>query len=127
MKAILQTQNDPYSHTTEQYKIGKYLLWVCNVGFYTTIASVALTTVKKYQSNVALLHSRMYSNNMEFFLFFLRTFSQLHALLESPRLLISEKPATNTVFYVINIKKIPPTCLIRTSTFNYFLEEVPTT
>ena len=35
---------------------------------------------------------------MEFFLFFLRTFSQLHALLESPRLLISEKPATNTVF-----------------------------
>ena len=104
MKAILQTQNDPYSHTTEQYKIGKYLLWVCNVGFYTTIASVALTTVKKYQSNVALLHSRMCSNNMEFFLFFLRTFSQLHALLEPPRLLISEKPATNTV------KIFPPTC-----------------
>jgi hypothetical protein len=35
---------------------------------------------------------------MEFFLFFLRKFSQLHALLEPPRLLISEKPARNTVF-----------------------------
>ena len=30
---------------------------------------------------------------MEFFLFFLRKFSQLHVLLEPPRLLISEKPA----------------------------------
>ena len=44
---------------------------------------------------------------MEFLLFFLRKFSQLHALLEPPRLLISEKPATNTVFYVVNIEKIP--------------------
>ena len=42
---------------------------------------------------------------MEFFLFFLRNFSQLHALLEPPRLLISEKPATNTIFYAINVKK----------------------
>jgi hypothetical protein len=37
----------------------------------------------------------------------LRKFSQLHALLEPPRLLISEKHATNTVFYVINILKNP--------------------
>ena len=57
------------------------------------------------------------SNNMEFLLFFLRKFSILHALLEPPRLLISEKPDTNTVFYVMNIKKIPTTCLIRISTF----------
>ena len=35
--------------------------------------------------------------SMEFFLFFLRKFSQLHALLETPCLLISENPATNTV------------------------------
>ena len=41
--------------------------------------------------------------SMEFFLFFFRKFCQLHALLEPPRLLITEKPATNTVFYVINI------------------------
>ena len=42
--------------------------------------------------------------SMEFFLFFLRKFSQLHALLEPLRLLISEKPATNTVSYVIDKK-----------------------
>ena len=42
-------------------------------------------------------------------LFFLRNFSHLLALLEPPRLLISEKSATNTVFYIINIKKFPPT------------------
>ena len=42
---------------------------------------------------------------MEFFLFFLRKFSQLHTLLQPPRLIISVKPATSTVFYVINIKK----------------------
>jgi hypothetical protein len=53
---------------------------------------------------------------MEFFIFFLGTFSHLHALLEPPRLLISEKPATNTVFYVMNMKKIQTACLIRTST-----------
>ena len=44
---------------------------------------------------------------MEFFLFFLGKNSQLHALLEPPRLLFSEKPATNTAFYVINILKNP--------------------
>jgi hypothetical protein len=33
--------------------------------------------------------------SMEFFLFFLRKFSQLHALLEPPGLLIFEKPATD--------------------------------
>ena len=43
--------------------------------------------------------------SMEFFSFFLRKFSQLHALLELPRLSISENPATNAVFYVINIFK----------------------
>ena len=42
---------------------------------------------------------------MEFSLFVLRKFSQLHALLEPPRLLISEKLATNTVFYVMNFEK----------------------
>ena len=46
---------------------------------------------------------------MQQILFFLRNFSHLHALLEPPRLLISEKPATNTVFYVININNSPPT------------------
>ena len=38
---------------------------------------------------------------MEFLLFFLR---KMPNLIEPPRLLISEKPATNTVFYVIDIK-----------------------
>ena len=33
----------------------------------------------------------------------------LHALLEPPHLLISEKSVIYTVFYVINFKKIPPT------------------
>jgi hypothetical protein len=42
---------------------------------------------------------------MEFSLFVLRKFSQLHVLLEPPRLLISEKLATNTVFYVMNFEK----------------------
>ena len=42
---------------------------------------------------------------MKFFLFFWGKFSQLHTLLEPPHLLISEKIATNTVFYVTNIKK----------------------
>ena len=45
--------------------------------------------------------------SMDFFLFFLRKLSQLHALLEPPHLLTSEKPATNIVLYVINIKKNP--------------------
>ena len=45
----------------------------------------------------------------EFFLFFSRKFSQLHVLLEPPRLLISAQFATNIVFYVINIKN--PTSL----------------
>ena len=54
--------------------------------------------------------------SVEFFLFFLKKISQLHALFEPPRLLISEKPATNTVFYAMNIKKFLTTCLIRTST-----------
>ena len=43
--------------------------------------------------------------SMEFFLFFLRKFYQLHALLEPSRLLISEKSASNTAFYLINMKK----------------------
>ena len=63
--------------------------------------------------------------SMQQILLFLRNFSNLHALLEPPfffrlkfpptrlleppRLLISEKPATNTVCYLINILKIPPT------------------
>ena len=46
--------------------------------------------------------------SMEFLLFFLRKFSQLHALLEPPRLLISEKSTPSTVFHVINMKKFPP-------------------
>ena len=44
---------------------------------------------------------------MQQILFFTRIFSHLHALIEPPRLLISEKPATNTVFYDINILKNP--------------------
>ena len=51
--------------------------------------------------------------SLEFVLFFLRIFSQLHALLEPPRLLISEKPATNSAFFVINIKKFPTTGIPR--------------
>ena len=54
--------------------------------------------------------------SMEFFLFFLRKFSQLHALLEPPSLLIFEKPASNSVFLCNKYKKIPK-CLIRTSMF----------
>ena len=42
---------------------------------------------------------------MEFFLFFLRKFSQLHALLETPRLLIYEKPATYTFLCNKYLKK----------------------
>ena len=42
-----------------------------------------------------------------FLILFEKKNSNLHALLEPPRLLIFEKPATNTVFYAINIKKIP--------------------
>ena len=58
---------------------------------------------------------------MEFFLFFSRKLSQLHALLEPPHLFISEKPGRNSVFYAMIIKKIPTTCLlIRTSTFIWF-------
>ena len=49
---------------------------------------------------------------MEFFLFFLRKFSQRHALLEPPRLLTSEKSAPNTVFYVTNMKKNPTSELL---------------
>ena len=46
---------------------------------------------------------------MEFLLLFLRQFSHLHALLEPPRLLISEKRATNTVFNVLkrNLNYMP--------------------
>ena len=46
--------------------------------------------------------------SMQQILFFLRHFSHLHALLEPTHLLISEKSAPNTVFYVISMKKIPP-------------------
>ena len=42
-------------------------------------------------------------------LFLLRNFYHLHALLEPPHLLISEKSVIYTVFYVINFKKISPT------------------
>ena len=49
---------------------------------------------------------------MEFFLFFLRKFSQLHALLEPPRLLISEKPASNTVFLCNKYIKNPTYMLL---------------
>ena len=52
------------------------------------------------------------SNKHGVFLILFRKFSQLHALLEPPCLLVSEKHATNTVFYVINIKKIPTTSLL---------------
>ena len=58
---------------------------------------------------------------MEFFLFFLRKFSQLHALLEPPRLLISEKPATNPrlfdfgQFSYLYVIKSP--CLLETSEY----------
>ena len=45
---------------------------------------------------------------MQYILFFLRNFSHLHALLESPRVLISEEPATYTDFYVLNINNSPP-------------------
>ena len=59
----------------------------------------------EYITYVCTLNSLI---SMEFFLFFLRTFSQLHALLEPPRLLISEKSVPNAVSYVMNMKKIPP-------------------
>ena len=46
--------------------------------------------------------------SMEFFSFFLRKKShQLHALLEPPRLLISEKPARTTVLCVTKYFKNP--------------------
>ena len=45
---------------------------------------------------------------MQQILLFLRNFSQLRALSEPPCLLISETPATNTVFYGKNIKRFPP-------------------
>ena len=46
--------------------------------------------------------------SMDFFLFFLRKKSQpLHALLEPPRLLISEKPARTTVLCVTKYFKNP--------------------
>ena len=40
----------------------------------------------------------------------------MHALLESSRLLISEKPATSTVFHIVNIKNpdnMPYSTLVR--------------
>ena len=49
-----------------------------------------------------------YLISVQHILFFLRKFSQLNSLLEPPRLLISDKPATCTLFYVINIKQFPP-------------------
>ena len=51
----------------------------------------------------ALLRTLKSLMSMEFFLFFLRKNSQLHVLLESTRLLISEKPASNTGFYVTHM------------------------
>ena len=45
---------------------------------------------------------------MQYILFFLRIIFHLDALLESPRLLISEGPATYTDFFVININNSPP-------------------
>ena len=41
-------------------------------------------------------------------LFLLRTISHLYTLLDPPSQSISEESATNTVFYAINILKIPP-------------------
>jgi hypothetical protein len=58
-----------------------------------------------YHSNYLKLSFTLKSLiSMWFLLFFLRNFSQLHALLEPPRLFISDKSATNTVFYVKGIK-----------------------
>ena len=45
---------------------------------------------------------------MEFFLFFLRKFPQLHALLEPPHLLISEKSTPNIVFLCNKYEKETP-------------------
>ena len=49
---------------------------------------------------------------MDFFLFFFRELSQLHALLEPPHLSTSEKPDTNIVFLCNNYKKIPTYILL---------------
>jgi hypothetical protein len=66
---------------------------------------------------------------MEFFLFFLRKISQLHAVLEpTTRLLISEKSAPQYCFFVNcnKYEKIPPPCPYFNLHVYLILENFPT-